>query len=111
MALDIFVGHSVERGGWCVYVQTDPGEYEVLRGPFGNQAEAEAALRSPALQRLREEILTAVKKEREECAKLADKMAKRDFNWASENADIYHAQADWAERLAVLIRQRGKNTT
>ena len=41
---ETFVGHSVERGGWCVYVQADPGGYDVLRGPFGSKDEADAAL-------------------------------------------------------------------
>jgi hypothetical protein len=41
---ETFVGHSVERGGWCVYVQSAPGEYDVLRGPFGSQEEADASL-------------------------------------------------------------------
>ena len=41
---ETFVGHSVERGGWCVYVQANPGEYDVLRGPFGSRGEADASL-------------------------------------------------------------------
>ena len=44
--------------------------------------------------------------EREACAKLCDEKAKRDFNWASENADKYHAQASWAELCAKAIRRR-----
>ena len=44
--------------------------------------------------------------EREECAKLCDEKAKRDFNWASENADKYHAQASWAELCAKAIRRK-----
>lgn len=46
--------------------------------------------------------------EREACAKLCDEKAKRDFNWASENADKYHAQASWAELCARAIRRRGE---
>lgn len=44
--------------------------------------------------------------EREECAKVCDEKAKRNFNWGSENADRYHAQADWAEHCAAAIRAR-----
>jgi len=40
----------------------------------------------------------------EQCAKACDKRAKRDFPWASENSDRYHAQADWAEQCAKDIR-------
>ena len=43
----------------------------------------------------------------EEAAKVADKMAKRDFNWASESADTYHAQSDWAQVCASAIRNLG----
>ncbi len=46
--------------------------------------------------------------EREACAKVCDEHAKRNYNWASENADIYHAQAHWAARIAVAIRARGE---
>ena len=42
--------------------------------------------------------------ERERCAAIADKHARRDYQWASENGDKYHAQADWAERIANCIR-------
>lgn len=41
---ETFVGHSVERGGWCVYVRADDGECDVLRGPFGSQPDADASL-------------------------------------------------------------------
>lgn len=44
--------------------------------------------------------------EREACAKVCDEHAKRNYNWASENADIYHAQAHWAGRIAAAIRAR-----
>ena len=47
--------------------------------------------------------------EREACAKVCDEKAKRDFNWASENADKYHAQASWAELCARAIRARSKH--
>jgi hypothetical protein len=40
----------------------------------------------------------------EQCARECDKRAKRDFPWASENSDRYHAQADWAEQCAKDIR-------
>jgi len=46
--------------------------------------------------------------EREACAKVCDEHAKRNYNWASENADIYHAQAHWAGRIATAIRARGR---
>jgi hypothetical protein len=46
--------------------------------------------------------------EREACAKVCDEHAKRNYNWASENADIYHAQAHWAGRIAAAIRARGQ---
>lgn len=49
--------------------------------------------------------------EREQCAKVCDEHAKRNYNWASENADIYHAQAHWAARIAKAIRARGTNET
>ncbi len=45
---EIIVGHSETRGGWCVYEQTGPGEYEMLKGPFQTCEEAEAAMRSQA---------------------------------------------------------------
>lgn len=47
----------------------------------------------------------AVAAERERCAKIADAHARRDYPWGSENTDRYHAQADWAERIAVAIRR------
>jgi len=47
----------------------------------------------------------AVAQERERAAKCADEHAKRDFTWGSENSDRYHAQADWAERIAAAIRR------
>jgi coproporphyrinogen III oxidase len=47
-------------------------------------------------------------REREACAKVCDEHAKRNYNWASENADTYHAQAHWAGRIAVAIRARGQ---
>jgi len=46
--------------------------------------------------------------EREACAKVCDEHAKRNYNWASENADTYHAQAHWAGRIAKAIRARGQ---
>jgi hypothetical protein len=50
-------------------------------------------------------IDAAVLAERERCAKVADEHAKRSFNWASENAETYHAQSTWAERIAAAIRE------
>ena len=46
--------------------------------------------------------------EREACARICDEKAKRNFNWGSENADRYHAQADWAVFCAASIRARSK---
>ena len=46
----------------------------------------------------------AVAAEREQCAKIADEHARRNYPWGSENTDRYHAQADWAERIAAAIR-------
>ena len=54
------------------------------------------------------QLEAAVAAEREACAKVCDAKAKRNFNWGSENADKYHAQADWAENIAVAIRARGE---
>ena len=51
-------------------------------------------------------IAKAVDEERETCAKIADEASKRNFPWGSENSDIYHAQANWAERIAKNIRAR-----
>ena len=46
--------------------------------------------------------------EREACAKVCDAKAERNFPWSSENADKYHAQADWANVCAEAIRARGE---
>jgi hypothetical protein len=46
----------------------------------------------------------AVAAERERCAKIADEHASKRYNWGSENADIYHAQANWAAAIAKQIR-------
>ena len=43
--------------------------------------------------------------ERERCAKVVDEHARPTYNCSSENADIYRAQADWAEAIAKSIRQ------
>jgi hypothetical protein len=40
----------------------------------------------------------------EECAKVCDEGARRNYPWASENSDTYHTQADWAEVLAKRVR-------
>lgn len=57
------------------------------------------------IERLVAERDAAAVEERERCARVADEHAKRSFPWGSENADIYHAQADWAEAIAKSIRQ------
>ena len=41
---ETLVGHSIMQGGWCVYAQTGNAEYDVLRGPFASQEEADASL-------------------------------------------------------------------
>jgi hypothetical protein len=51
-------------------------------------------------------IAEGERREREECAKVCDKLAERNFNWGGENADRYHIQADWAELCASAIRAR-----
>ncbi len=43
--------------------------------------------------------------ERGRCAKIADEHARRNYPWGSENTDLYHAQADWAKRIAAVIRR------
>ncbi len=47
----------------------------------------------------------AVAAERERCAQIADHHARRNYPLGSENTDRYHAQADWAARIAAVIRQ------
>lgn len=47
----------------------------------------------------------AVAEAMERAAQIADKYAKRDFTWGSENSDRHHAQADWAELIAAAIRK------
>jgi hypothetical protein len=42
-------------------------------------------------------------------AVICDEKAKKDFNWASENADRYHVQADWAAVCAAAIRKEAKD--
>lgn len=64
----------------------------------------------PVEEYVKRKVERAVKAEREACAQICDAKAKRNFNWGSENADKYHAQADWAEHIAVAIRARGENT-
>lgn len=45
---------------------------------------------------------------REEDAQIATKHATRNFPWASENSHTYHAQAEWAKRIAAAIRALAK---
>lgn len=52
-------------------------------------------------------LLGDVAAERERCAQIADEHARKRYNWGSENADIYHAQAHWAARIAEAIRKEG----
>ena len=58
-----------------------------------------------AWQEQEKRIAAAVAAERERCARVADEHSKRTFPWGSENAEIYHAQADWAAAIAKSIRQ------
>ena len=62
----------------------------------------------PIEAHIQRRIDKAVKAERERCAKVADHHARRNYPWGSENTDIYHAQAHWAERIAAAIRAGGK---
>lgn len=39
----------------------------------------------------------------ERCKEVCAQLARRDFPWASENADAYHAQADGARRCLDAI--------
>lgn len=77
-----------------------PAEQEVrdLERQLSDALEREKALRQE-LERVRAD-------EREACARVCDELAKRNFPWGSENADRYHAQADWAEKCAAAIRAR-----
>jgi hypothetical protein len=54
-------------------------------------------------------LLHVAAAEREACAKVCDEKAKRNFSWSSENADRYHAQADWAYVCAQAIRASGES--
>jgi len=47
----------------------------------------------------------------EQAAKVCDEKARRNFPWGSENSDIYHAQADWAEHCADAIRALAREVT
>lgn len=41
---DLIVDHSPMQGGWCVYEQVAYADYDVVRGPFPTQDEAQEAL-------------------------------------------------------------------
>ena len=41
---EITVGHSESRGGWCVYVKRGHSDYDVMRGPFHTQEEAQDSM-------------------------------------------------------------------
>lgn len=42
--MDVLVAESVMFGGWCIYVQSKRGEYDVVRGPYQSQEDAQAAM-------------------------------------------------------------------
>ena len=44
---ETIIGHSVERGGWCVYSHYHGGDYTFEMGPFATRGGAEAAVRAP----------------------------------------------------------------
>ena len=44
---ETIIGHSVERGGWCVYSHYHGGDYTFEMGPFATREGAEAAVRAP----------------------------------------------------------------
>ncbi len=76
---------------------------ELIR--MANQAFDESSFTDSEVLRFAALVAAA---EREACAKVCDEHAKRNYNWASENADTYHAQAHWAARIALAIRARGQ---
>ena len=41
---EMIVGHSEMQGGWCVYEHVAHADYDVRRGPFATETEANAAL-------------------------------------------------------------------
>lgn len=43
--MDLIIEHSPMHGGWCVYEQVAYADYEVRRGPFPYQDQAEDALK------------------------------------------------------------------
>lgn len=43
----IMVGHAKHHGGWCMFEETAPGEYDKIKGPFESKEIAETAMRSP----------------------------------------------------------------
>lgn len=76
-------------------------DYECVKAAgfaIGGMGEAKAA-------KLLKLVEIARLEERERCAKIADEHARRNYPWGSENTDRYHAQADWAERIAAVIRR------
>jgi hypothetical protein len=79
---------------------------EIIR--LAEKVYGEVSWNEAAIAHLETVVNLAVAAEREACAKVCDAKAKRNFNWGSEHADKYHAQADWAEGIAAAIRARGK---
>ncbi len=64
-----------------------------------------ANCRTPSVSKKIAALMVSVRAdERERCARVADKYARRGFPWGSENADVYHAQAQWASCVVAAIR-------
>lgn len=70
----------------------------------GKKGDLDAWLECNDEAEVREYARLALAQERERCAQVCDNHAERNFPWGSENSDIYHAQAAWAERCAKAIR-------
>ena len=41
---EMIVGRSEMQGGWCVFEQVDYADYDLRRGPFASEEEANSAL-------------------------------------------------------------------
>ncbi len=83
-----------------------PAEEDALVNDYLDQwSSGRTALISLFRLAIRAAYARGVAEERERAARVADEHAKRNFTWGSENSDRYHAQADWAERIAAAIRR------
>ncbi len=95
---------------WLVYgdIESDATHRECCDSgevTWCEDAQFPADVRYTRTDLVAERVRAAVAAERERCAKVADEHARRTFTWGSENSDLYHAQADWAEAIAKSIRQ------